>query len=39
MNITKKQLDSAVKQELISREQAEKLFVFFQIPTFDWPQL
>ena len=41
MNITKKQLDSAVKQELISREQAEKLFVFFKSqpstgPSFDF---
>lgn len=41
MNITKKQLDSAVKQQLISQDQAEKLFEFFKSqpsagPSFDF---
>jgi hypothetical protein len=41
MNITKKKLDSAVNQNLISQEQADKLFDFFQSqpatgPSFDF---
>lgn len=41
MNITKKQLDLAVQQDLISQQQADKLFVFFQtqpttVPSFDF---
>ena len=41
MNVTKKQLDSAVKQQLISQDQAEKLFEFFKSqasagPSFDF---
>ncbi|THF66706.1 MAG: DUF2157 domain-containing protein, partial [Methylophaga nitratireducenticrescens] len=41
MNITKKQLDLAVKQDLISQDQADKLFDFFKSqpttgPSFDF---